>query len=229
IMIKSNHYRYGGMDLKRGAIFDMDGTLLDTEKYYAQGWLAVAEEFGLERNTALPAAMSGSSASAMPEILHTFYPEVDARAYIDKVIAFVKESSERHLALMPGALEILQYLQSQDVRMAVASSSRRAVIEEKLQRVDLLKYFSAIIGGDDVEKGKPDPEIFIKAASAIKVPPKECYAFEDSFNGVRAAHASGALTIMVPDQVPPTEEIRRLCTVQNSLLQAMQSIREGKL
>ena len=78
----------GGVVLKHGAIFDMDGTLLDTEKFYAQGWLIVADYFGLERKAELPGRMSGTSWSAMPEILHKFYPGIDAQAYIDKVVEY---------------------------------------------------------------------------------------------------------------------------------------------
>ena len=215
--------------MKKGAIFDMDGTLLDTEKYYTQGWLVVADEFGLERKAELPLAMSGTSWSAMPDIIHGFYPDVDANAYIDHVIAFVESNTKKHLDLMPGTREILSYFQSQNIPMAVASSSNRTTIEEKLQRTDILKYFAAIVGGDEVKNGKPEPEIFLKAASAIKIPPKDCYVFEDSFNGVRAGHASGARTVMVPDQVRPTDEIRKLCIVKNSLLQALESIKAGEL
>jgi len=207
----------------------MDGTLLDTEKYYSQGWLVVADEFGLERKTELPLTMSGTSWSAMPDLIHRFYPDVDANAYIKHVIAYAESEAKAHLEIMPGTLEILSYFQSQKIPMAVASSSNKTTIEEKLQRVGILKYFDTLVGGDEVEKGKPDPEIFLKAASSISLTARDCYVFEDSFNGVRAGYASGALTVMIPDQVVPTDEIRKLCIVKDSLLQATESIKNGDL
>jgi HAD superfamily hydrolase (TIGR01509 family) len=130
---------------------------------------------------------------------------------------------------MPGTIELLQYFQAQKVPMAVASSSDRAVIEEKLRQSGIISYFDVLIGGDEVTHGKPDPEIFLKAAAALQVPIEDCYVFEDSFNGVRAGAASGALTVMIPDQVPPTEEISSLCTLQDSLLKAKEAIQAGTL
>lgn len=215
--------------MKKGAIFDMDGTLLDTEKHYSRGWLVVADDFGLERNHELPYAMSGTSWDAMSDKLHQYYPEVDAEAYTEKVIAYAKSHIGSQPELMPGTLEILRYFQEQNVSMAVASSSDRAVIEEKLEQAGIISYFDTLIGGDEVTKGKPNPEIFLKAAAAMNLPIEDCYVFEDSFNGVRAGAASGALTIMIPDQVPPTEEIRSLCSLQESLLQAKEAIQSGTL
>ena len=104
-----------------------------------------------------------------------------------------------------------------------------AVIEEKLQQSGIISYFDVLIGGDEVIKGKPDPEIFLKAAAALQVPIEECYVFEDSFNGVRAGAASGALTVMIPDQVPPNDEISSLCTLQDNLLAAKEAILSGAL
>ena len=216
--------------MKHGAIFDMDGTLLDTEKFYSQGWLIVADYFGLERKADLPSTMSGTSWGVMPEILHKFYPGIDAQAYIDKVVEYCESESNKNLEIMPGVYEILEYFKLQNVLMAVASSSNRNVIEEKLQRVNLLKYFDALIGGNEVQNGKPDPEIFLKSAAAMKIAPENCYVFEDSFNGVRAGNNSGALTIMIPDQVQPTEEIRNLCDgIYKSFKEVLEAIKREEI
>ena len=220
---------YEVMSMKKGAIFDMDGTLLDTEKHYSRGWLVVADDFGLARNPDLPSAMSGTGWDAMSEKLHKFYPEVDADAYTEKVIAYAKAHIGNRPELMPGTIELLRYFQTQKIPMAVASSSDRAVIEEKLQQSGIISYFDVLIGGDEVTHGKPDPEIFLKAAAALHLPIEDCYVFEDSFNGVRAGAASGALTVMIPDQVPPTEEISSLCVLHDSLLEAKEAIQSGIL
>lgn len=207
----------------------MDGTLLDTEKYYSQGWLVVADDFGLERKAELPPAMSGTGWSNMPDIIRSFYPDADAEAYIRHVISYVEEKTRNRLDIMPGTVEILSYFQAQNLPMAVASSSDKNTIEEKLSRTGLIKYFDAMVGGDEVTKSKPDPEIFLKAASALHLAPVDCYVFEDSFNGVRAGHAAGALTVMIPDQVQPTPEIKEICLVKKSFQEALEAIQAGEM
>ena len=210
----------------------MDGTLIDTEKFFGEGWLTIADDFGLARNPKLHSAMSGKSREAMPEILKGFYPNIsakDAKAYIDKVFDLCERRCRESLETLPGVQDLLAYFQEKRVPMAVVSGSDRSKVEDKLKRTGIRKYFAAIVGGDEVEKGKPDPEGFLKAAAALEIPPADCYVFEDSFNGIRAGHAAGATAIMVPNQVQPDDEIRSLCTVCDSLSQALQLIREGKI
>ena len=215
--------------MKRGAIFDMDGTLLNTERFYTQGWLETADKFGVERNLELAKAMSGSAVTVMPEIMHRFYPGIDADKYISTVVAFVKSESEKTLELMPGVKEILEYFKSQNVVMAVASSSLKTVVDANLTRTGIRDYFKVVIGGNQIKNGKPAPDIFLKAAEELGVAPDDCYVFEDSLNGVRAGHAAGASTIMIPDQAAPTEEIKKICRVYDSLNIAMQAIINAEL
>ena len=216
--------------MKRGAIFDMDGTLVDTEKFFRDAWIETADKFGVERKPELAAAMSGSQRAVMPEILHRFHPTVDAEKYIEIVYARVDERREKELELKVGAVEILEYFRANKIPMAVASSSRAAVVAQNLARVDIRKYFDVIIGGDEVTNGKPAPDIFLKAAEMLGVPAADCYIFEDSFNGIRAAAAAKGAAIMVIDCVQPTDEIRALSSgVYESLNEALAAIQREKI
>ena len=110
----------------------------------------------------------------------------------------------------PGVHEILEYLKENRIPTALASSTRRTAVMEHLDRAGITSYFQRIICGDMVEHGKPAPDIYLKACEELGVAPGQALAVEDSFNGIRSAYAAGLYTVMVPDQLPPTEEILAL-------------------
>ncbi len=217
--------------MKRGAIFDMDGTLFDTEKLYRRAWLDVAVEFGEEKNFDLPTAISGSNlGEASYRVIRRFYPNIDAEAYLARVLQEVRVAAEKNLELMAGVEEILNFFQAAGVVMAVASSAPVATIEKNLTRTNLRGYFEVITGGDLVRIGKPAPDIFLLAAEELKLEPSDCYVFEDSFNGIRSASAAGCAAIMIPDTVQPTEEIKKLCAaVFPNLNEARRAIDRGEI
>ena len=216
--------------MKRGAIFDMDGTLFDTEKLYQRAWLDVAAQFGVEKNFELPKAISGTNLGEESErIVRQFYPNIDAKAYIARVLEVVDMWRTQRLELMAGVEEILAFFKSAGVAMAVASSAPVAVIEENLTRANLRGCFEVLIGGNLVTHGKPAPDIFLLAAEKLNLPASDCYIFEDSFNGIRAAAASGGVAIMIPDTVQPTDDIKKICAVFTSLTEAQRAIEHGQI
>lgn len=217
--------------MRRGAIFDMDGTLFDTEKLYRQAWLDVAAEFGEEKNYGLPTAISGTNLGEESlRIIRRFYPDIDAKAYLARVLIEVRAAAERKLELMTGVEEILDFFKSNGVAMAVASSAPVVVIEKNLTRANLRGYFEVLVGGDLVKNGKPAPDIFLLAAEKLNLAPEDCYIFEDSLNGIRAAAASGGVAIMIPDQVQPNDEIKAICAaIFPNLNEARLAIEEGRL
>ena len=111
----------------------------------------------------------------------------------------------------PGLHEILDNFAGKGIKMAVASSSDREQVENNLALTGIRHYFQAVVNGAEVEKGKPNPDIFLLAADRLGLPPESCYVFEDSLSGIRAGHAAGCLPVMIPDLVQPPEEIRSLC------------------
>ena len=216
--------------MKRGAIFDMDGTLFDTEKLYQRAWLDVSAQFGVEKNFDLPKAISGTNLGEESErIVRQFYPNIDAKAYIARVLEVVDMWRTQRLELMAGVEEILAFFKSAGVAMAVASSAPVAVIEENLTRANLRGCFEVLIGGNLVTHGKPAPDIFLLAAEKLNLPASDCYIFEDSFNGIRAAAASGGVAIMIPDTVQPTDDIKKICAVFTSLTEAQRAIEHGQI
>ena len=216
--------------MKRGAIFDMDGTLFDTEKLYRQAWIETADTFGLERKPEMAAAMSGSSVKNILIKIPQFFPEVDANEYFLRVVKRVKKEIEEKLEIKTGVIEILNFFQENKIPMAIASSSAAVDIEKNIKRAGIDKFFNEIVGGDQIENGKPAPDIFQLAAKKINLSPKDCYVFEDSANGIRAAFAANCVPIMVVDQVPPLSEIRKICAgVFDNMFGALDAIKNNKL
>ena len=217
--------------MKHGAIFDMDGTLFDTERFYRKAWLKAAPEFGGEPNIAFTEAVSGtSSGEEFVKVINRFYPKIDAPAYLARVLELVHIWSEESLIVMTGVEDILKFFQSAGVKCAVASSSLTEQIERNLRRTNLRGYFEAIVGGDQVSNGKPSPEIFLLAAEKINIAANDCYVFEDSRNGILAARAAECTPILIIDQYKPEPEIKKICAgIFQNLNEAKQAITEGHL
>ena len=213
--------------MKKGAIFDMDGTLFDSEKIYKNSWIETAKYFGKERGAELADKVSGAGEAGCRKLIHEFYPDVDVDKFFMHVVnTAVKVFENDGVEMMKGVTEILTYFNEHGVKMAIASSSSIEVISRNIERADIKKFFSAVVSGDDVEHGKPAPDIFLKAAKKINLPANECYVFEDSFNGIRGAKAAGCVPIMIPDTVQPTYEIKKLCAaIYPSLTDAFNAIK----
>lgn len=211
--------------MKQGAIFDMDGLLLDTERMYRASWEKSAEQFGLVHNPDFPRAVCGSSGMHMQEIILQYYPQVDAKAFAADCILRVERELQTHVPIKAGVSEILRYFKQRGVKIAVASSSKRETVKSNLNQVGILSYFDAVVSGDQVEHGKPAPDIFLLAAQQIGCAPEDCYVFEDGTNGIRAGAAAGCATVMIPDLTPPNAQLEQLCTgIYLSLSDAMHAI-----
>ena len=217
--------------MKRGAIFDMDGTLFDTERYYRQAWGKAAVEFGKEPNLTFNDAVSGTStAEEFVRIIKKFYPDIDAPAYLERVLELVHIWSEEKLIIMEGVEDILNFLQASGVKCAVASSSPAEFIERNLIRSKLRGYFEFFVGGDQITNGKPAPDIFLLAAEKINIAPTDCYVFEDSRNGILAADAAGCAPVLIIDQYKPDEHIKNLCAgVYDNFTQAVAALKRGDI
>ncbi len=112
--------------------------------------------------------------------------------------------------LKEGTIEILEFLKADNAKVAIASSSRKQMIENHLSRHNMIGYFDEIVGGDMVEHSKPSPDIYLKACQVLGFDPSDCYAVEDSYNGLRAAYSAGLKPVMVPDMQPYNEEIAKI-------------------
>ena len=198
-----------------GVLFDMDGVIFDSETVSVQCWRKAADELGLEGIDSVYTRCVGTNIASSKAILTEAYGErVDPAAFLALTNRFYDEACAADgLPVKPGAPEILRALKEAGVPMAIASSTSRDYVTRELRESGLLPYFDAVICGDMVTKSKPDPEIFLKAAAALSVQPCDAVVIEDSYNGIRAAAAGGMHPVMVPDILPPTDEMRRLAEV----------------
>ena len=216
--------------MKKGAIFDQDGLMFDTEAIFSEAWALAGEKLGVTMPEGFRTAVSGSSGDGMRQIIRAWIPEANADALMDLTYQISYEIQERTLPEKPGLHEILEFFHSQGVRLAVASSSHRQPILRNLERSGVRSYFDVVVTGEDTSHSKPDPGIFLLAAERLELDPSDCYVFEDSFNGVRAGHAAGCCTIMIPDLLPPDQEIaKHYDACYPDLLTAMERIRAGDI
>ena len=213
-------------------IFDMDGVIVDSEAVYLAGYLHAARLYDLpieDMRAAVGRAVGVVDAMERAIMTGTFghLPQFSLDKTYKACRDYFNNAVEtRQIDLKPGAAEILQSLRNKNIPVGLASSSPRTMIEKVLKRHGVLQYFDVVISGDMVQKGKPDPEIFLLCADALGIPVSkysETFVIEDSHNGIRAAYAAGMRPIMVPDQLPPTQEMReKAVAILPSLIDAAQ-------
>ncbi|MEX0628514.1 MAG: HAD family phosphatase [Cucumibacter sp.] len=193
-------------------IFDMDGVLLDTETVYREAAFHAARRLGFEMTDAVHRQTIGVPGDVSDTLfLETYGPDFPLATFYVHWHGYLRDAWAREVPVKPGVVEFLDHLAGRNLPVAVATSSGRKTAENHLSRAGLIARFAAIVTADDVVNGKPHPEPFLTAASRLKIAPAACLALEDSHNGVRAAHAAGMVTIMVPDLLAPIAEIEALC------------------
>ena len=196
----------------QAVIFDMDGTLIDTERVSQAAWRRAAQDFRIEIPERILHAFVGCS---IPNAMNMIDDEFGDPAFTERLFNRRHEifdaTWEDELELKPGAAEAVAAVRERGLAAALATSSVRDRAITSMERLGLMELFDAAVFDEDIEHHKPAPDVYLVAADHLGVEPTRCVTVEDSFNGVRAGAAAGMRTIMVPDYNEPTPEIRALC------------------
>ena len=199
------------MNKIEAVVFDMDGLMFDTEKLWLDGVAKTNEVFGYNVPLELIISCMGLRIDKIDIRLKEHLGEdFDTAKFRELNKKFMKEDVEKNgLRKKKGLVELLEFLKSKGVKMAVASSSKIAKINERFSQAGLSKdYFSVIVGGDEVTNPKPHPQIYLLACEKLGVNPKNSLALEDSESGIMSAFNAGMKPILVPDLKIPSDEVK---------------------
>lgn len=196
----------------QGAIFDMDGVIIDTEKWYQRFWVQAANELGYPMKPchvlqirSLPGEIA---APLLQKIVCSDFNFAAVRSRRKELMA--AHVAANGIEAKPGANCLLQYLKDNGIGVALATATDLERTKEYLSMIKLIDYFDEIVTADMVTKGKPQPDIYIEAARRLNLKPSVCIAAEDSPNGALAAYRAGCKTIMVPDLTPPDNDTKKI-------------------
>ena len=206
----------------RAVVFDMDGLLVDSEVAVRQALFDAAQAMGYEMSQGLFLQMLGRPRAENRRLAMSHFGE--AFPYSDWEERVGAQMRAAVICLKAGVIELLDHLDQQRLPRAIATSSNRFIVDRHLGDHDLAARFDAIVAAEDVERHKPYPDPYLKAAELLGVEPQHCLALEDSHNGVRAAHAAGMMTVMVPDLLEPTDEMHGLCVHIAETLHAVEAM-----
>lgn len=205
----------------KGVIFDMDGTIVDSEALYFElaSELLTRRGFHLAHDVFI--STSGVSRAEGARIYTDRFPGVDGEQIMDELdAAYASALLDYRLKLKPGFTALMARLKEQNIPTALASSNIASAVEGSLTAVGLQEAFDHIIHAEHVERVKPWPDLFLKAAQVMGLRPEECLVLEDSEPGILAAAAAGTPAILIPDICPVTAQMRELsCRVVQDLFE----------
>lgn len=204
----------------QAVIFDMDGTLIDTEKYYRIFWPKALAEFGYHMTDEQALSMRSLGRPFAPAQLKKWFGEdLDYYAVRKRRKDMMEECLDREgIRRKPGALKLVQRLRADGITTAIATATDPERTAKYLKLTGLEGYFDRLISATQVKEGKPSPDIYLFACEQLGLAPEDCLAVEDSPNGVLSAYRAGCKVVMVPDQTRPEEEMKKyLYAVAESL------------
>ena len=213
-----------------GIIFDMDGVLIDSERQSNEGWLWAAGQLGVDMPMWLIDSFKGAPAELCCKFFDDYYKGVidywEAKELRTQHVYKIRETEG--IPVKKGVKDIFEYIRNNGLKCAVATSTRRESAEKTLHEIGVWDYLDAVVYGDEVERGKPEPDIFLRAAKAIGVNPSEAVVVEDSINGIKAGYAAGMRVVHIPDTIAIDDDIRKLtymvCDDLNGLIYVVESI-----
>ncbi|MDF2595301.1 MAG: phosphoglycolate phosphatase [Clostridia bacterium] len=199
----------------RAAIFDMDGLMFDTEHLAFEGWMKAAKELNYPITPEVIALLRGRNIKASKALFEELFGNnVDYDKARQIRTTYVIETIEKSgIPIKTGLLEMLSYLKQKQIKMAVATSTHKEQAIRFLELAGVTRYFDFCICGDMVTSGKPDPEIFLKAAEILDQKPENCVIFEDSPAGVEAGWQAGSKVVLIPDLTEPTQETVEMAAI----------------
>lgn len=212
-------------NILKGAIFDMDGLMIDTEKLYLLYWKQAAADFGYTMKDSHVFAIRSLARKFSNPLLKNFFGEdFPVEKVRDRRTELINAHVETHgIVTKKGLYNILGFLKENGLKIAVATATPRERTMMYLEKINVLNSIDAIVCGDMVTTGKPDPEIYLTAAKQLQLAPCECAAFEDSPNGIKSAYSAGCQPVMIPDMTPPDEELMPMLSgVYDNLEEAVQ-------
>ena len=192
-------------------LFDMDGTLFDTEKHYQWAWRKAIADAGYELDASEVLKLRSLGAPYnVAQFQEWFGEDVDYRAIRQERVDLMKDMLAHEIPLKPQVPQTLEKLRQMGYSMAVVTATAQEQAVSNLKLAGLLPFFDHVISASMVKRGKPAPDVYLHACEVLDVQPENCYAVEDSPNGVMSAHAAGCRTIMIPDLSQPDAELSRL-------------------
>ena len=214
----------------KAVIFDLDGLLLDSEIVAFKVYEELGERFSF--TLTLPDFMQNFCGQPLRRNVaycnERFQLPWSFEEAVEEVLRIEKRLLDEGVDVMPGAKELLAYLKENEYKTCVASSSARERSMRLLEQHNLVHYFDDFVFGPEVEKGKPNPDIFLKAAEKLDVKPEECLVLEDSQAGIQAAYSANMKVICIPDLKYPTEEyVKKATAVKDSLFDIIEFLQDN--